>query len=281
MQVNYQKGQTQTVAEKLELLKAIQQIDSTLDEFTKLRGDLPQEVQDLEEEIEGYEVKINRLKNDQTALEEEIKAIKLSIKESEKAIEKYNEQRMNVRNNREYDAITKEIELHELDIKFSKKKEKEVKLRVEEVKNLINDTKNKHSERVKDLAVKKEELEAILAENEEEEKKLYQQREVIAEKIEKRLLDYYNRLRKTLSNGLAVVTVRRNAAEGSNIILPPQRIVEIQEKKKIIIDEYSGRILADVEIYEEPVKPKRTITRSKKAAVVVAKEEDEEFESLD
>jgi predicted nucleic acid-binding Zn-ribbon protein len=280
MQVNNQKGQSQTVAEKLELLKAIQSIDSTLDEFAKLRGDLPQEVQDLEDEIEGYEVKLERLKNDQMALDEEVKSIKQSIKDSEKSIEKYNEQRMNVRNNREYDAITKEIELHELDIKFSKKKEKEVKARIDEVKASISDLKNKISERTKDLGVKKQELDAILAENLEEEKKLYIQREAVAAKIETRLLDYYNKLRKTLSNGLAVVTVRRNAAEGSNIILPPQRIVEIQEKKKIIFDEYSGRILADVEIYEEPVKPKRTITRTKKAAALPAKEE-EEFEPLD
>ena len=169
---------------------------------------------------------------------------------------------MDVRNNREYDALTKEVELQQLEIKLAEKKSAEAASKIAAIDILLNETTLKLEDRQRDLSIKKDELDSIVQETEQDEKKLRKDRDRVSNKIEKRWLNYYNRLRSTLSNGLAVVTVKRNAAEGCNITLPPQRLVEIMEKKKIIIDEYSGRILADVQIFVEPEKPKRKTTRT-------------------
>lgn len=262
-----------TVAEKLDLLKKIQGIDSKLDSIIRVRGDLPEEVKDMEDEIEGYETRYKKLRAEKAELEDSIKAYKDAVKESEKKITKYEEQQMDVRNNREYDALTKEIELQQLEIKLAEKKSAEAYAKITTIDELLDETKLKLDDRKRDLSVKQEELDSIIKETEAEEKKLLKDRDKVAAKIEKRWLDYYNRLRATLSNGLAVVTVKRNAAEGCNITLPPQRLVEIMEKKKIIIDEYSGRILADVEIYEEPEKPKKKTTRTTRKKKTATAEE--------
>lgn len=255
--------ENQTVAEKLENLVKLQSIDTNLDEIKKLRGDLPNEVQDLEDEVEGYKTRLNRFQNDIDDLEENIRAHKNGIKDAEKLIQKYQEQQMNVRNNREYDAITKEIELQELEIQILEKKIKEAYEKIEQKKQDVANTENLIKEREEDLKSKKEELEDILGESAEEEDKLLKEREKASKKIEPKLFKYYEKLRKNLSNGLAVVTVRRGAAEGCNIIIPPQKIAEIKEKKKIVIDEHSGRILADVDMPIEEEKPKRTSRRRK------------------
>lgn len=253
-----------TVAEKLENLVKLQTIDTKLDEIKKLRGDLPNEVQDLEDEVEGYKTRTTRFQNDISDLEENIRGHKNSIKDSEKLIQKYQEQQMNVRNNREYDAITKEIELQELEIQILEKKIKEAYEKIEQKKGDLSNTENLVKEREDDLNTKKEELEEILGESAEEEEKLLKDREKAAKKIDPKLYKYYEKLRKNLSNGLAVVTVKRGAAEGCNIIIPPQKIAEIKEKKKIVIDEHSGRILADVDMeIEDDTKPKRTSRRKK------------------
>ncbi|MEQ8927908.1 MAG: C4-type zinc ribbon domain-containing protein [Fulvivirga sp.] len=253
-----------TVAQKLEALVKLQSIDTKLDQLKKLRGDLPEEVQDLEDELAGYNTRLSRFNTELSELEESINSNKAGIKESEKLITKYNEQQKNVRNNREFDAITKEVELQELEIQILEKKIKEAGENIEKKKEEIADLENLIKERNADLDSKKKELEEILSDSQEEEQKLNSDREKATKKIEDKLLVYYNKLRANLSNGLAVVNVKRGAAEGCNIIIPPQKIAEIKEKKKIVIDEHSGRILADVDAEEEvQEKPKRTSRRKK------------------
>jgi uncharacterized protein len=255
-----------SVAQKLEALVKLQSIDTKLDQLKKLRGDLPDEVQDLEDEIEGYNTRLSRFNTELEDLEESIKANKLGIKDSEKLIVKYNEQQKNVRNNREFDAITKEVELQELEIQILEKKIREAGDNIEKKKVEITTIEEVISERGADLESKKKELDDILSDSKDEEAKLNSDREKATKKIEEKLLIYYEKLRVNLSNGLAVVTVKRGAAEGCNIVIPAQKIAEIKEKKKIVIDEHSGRILADVDIEIEPEeKPKRT-TRKKKEA---------------
>ncbi len=255
-----------TVAQKLEALVKLQSIDTKLDNIKKLRGDLPDEVQDLEDEVEGYKTRLSRFNGELDDLEQSIKDFKTSIKDSEKLIQKYSEQQMNVRNNREYDAISKEMELQQLEIQILEKKIKEAHVQVDRKKEDVEATENLINERSADLESKQKELEEILSDSKEEEEKLNTDRDKAVKKIEPKLHKYYEKLRANLSNGLAVVTVKRGAAEGCNIIIPPQKIAEIREKKKIVIDEHSGRILADVDMESlEEEKPKRTSRRKKKA----------------
>ena len=250
--------ENQSIAQKLEALVKLQSIDSKIDELKKLRGDLPDEVQDLEDEIEGYKTRLQRHETELKDLEESIKKNKEGVKEAEKLIKKYTEQQKNVRNNREFDAITKEIELQELEIQICEKRSKEAKDLVQAKKDDIEKTNALIAERSQHLDNKKKELDEIMAESQEEEKRLLGDREKATRKIEDKLLKYYERLRKSLSNGLAVVRVVRGAAEGCNIVIPAQKIAEIREKKKIVIDEHSGRILADVDMdsLDEGDKPK-------------------------
>ncbi len=247
---------SKTVAEKLDILLKLQNIDLELDEIKKIRGALPEEVSDLEDEITGYQTRQDKYQADLDNMRKEIEGNKAAIKESENLIKKYGEQQMNVRNNREYDAITKEIELQNLEIQISEKKTKETYAKIEAKEQEIEVTKNLIEQRGKDLESKRKELDSIVAESQDEEDGLLKERgEIIASirSVDEKLYNYYEKLRNSLSNGLAVVKVKRGAAEGCNIIIPPQRIVEIREKKRIIFDEYSGRILADVsdEIEEE------------------------------
>ncbi|MCE7862431.1 MAG: hypothetical protein DYG99_02705 [Bacteroidetes bacterium CHB5] len=260
--------ENQTVAQKLEALVKLQSIDSKLDELKKLRGDLPDEVQDLEDEMEGYRTRLGRFEGEQKELEDIIKKNKEGIKEAEKLVKKYNEQQKNVKNNREFDAITKEVELQELEVQICEKRIKEAKEKIDAKKAEITGIESIIKDREEDLKTKKDELNSILSESQEEEKKLLAEREKAVKKIEDKLLKHYTRLRNSLSNGLAVVRVVRGAAEGCNIIIPPQKIAEIREKKKIVIDEHSGRILADVDLgsIEEEPKPKKAapVKRAKK-----------------
>lgn len=255
-----------SVAQKLEALVKLQSIDSKLDEIIKLRGDLPDEVQDLEDEIEGYKTRHGRFNTELEELEQSIKDNKAGIKEAEKLIQKYNEQQNNVRNNREFDAITKEVELQELEIQILEKKTREAQEAIERKKEEIDSIQSLIDERSADLNSKQQELKEILEDSQEEESQLRSDREKATKKIEPKLLKYYEKLRVNLSNGLAVVTVKRGAAEGCNIVIPAQKIAEIREKKKIVIDEHSGRILADVDMESmTEEKPKRTTRRKKKA----------------
>jgi len=236
-----------TVASKLDALMTLQSIDSQLDEIRRVRGDLPEEVQDLEDEIEGYEVRVGKFDDEVAGLNESIAQRKQAIKDAEVLIRKYEDQQQNVRNNREYDAITKEIELQKLEMQIAEKKIKEAYYQIDQKVNEIEGTKGRLEERRKDLDNKKQELGQIVAESEEEETKLKQDRDAAAGKIEDRLLSAYSRIRKNVRNGLAVVAVKRDACGGCFNTVPPQRQADIASQKKVIVCEHCGRILAGVE----------------------------------
>ncbi|EPR66241.1 zinc ribbon domain-containing protein [Cyclobacterium qasimii] len=252
------------VAQKLEAILNLQNIDSRLDAIFKVRGALPEEVQDLEDEIIGYETRLSKFNADISSMEDEIKKYKDAIKDSEKLIKKYQDQQMNVRNNREYDAITKELELQDLEIQVSKKKITETQVRIESKQKDIEALNDILKDRQKDLDQKKGELDTIVSESENEEKKLKNDMEKAAKKVDARLIKSYDKIRTNAKNGLAVVLVKRGACGGCFNIVPPQRQAEIRERKKIIVCEHCGRILAGVEdeVVEEPA-PKRK--RSSKA----------------
>jgi uncharacterized protein len=236
-----------TVAQKLELLKNLQEIDSKLDEITTIRGALPEEVNDLEDEIAGYQTRVDKFNREIEEQEQEIQRNKNGQVDAQKLIRKYEEQQMNVRNNREYDALTKEIELQSLEIQICEKRIKEALQRIEEKKVEISDTMVLLEERNKDLASKQGELEFIISENQAEERSLQEEREKASKKIEDRLLKSYNKIRNNARNGLAVVSIQRSACGGCFNIVPPQRQAEVRERKKIIVCEHCGRILAGVE----------------------------------
>lgn len=249
-----------TVAQRLGSLEALQKIDSEMDEIKKVRGALPDEVADLEDEIAGYQTRVDKFKGEVSDLEANIADHRTQIKNSEALIKKYEEQQMNVRNNREYDAITKEMELQTLEIQISEKRIKEAFAKIEIKNGEVERTQAELNERSKDLDLKKSELEVLIQESEDDEKKLVADREKASGNIEERLLNSYNKLRDNARNGLAVVAVSRGACGGCFNVVPPQRQADIREKRKIIVCEHCGRILSDVtdEIVKEEVKPKRS-----------------------
>ncbi|WP_143961688.1 zinc ribbon domain-containing protein [Litoribacter populi] len=247
-----------TVAQKLEAIHNLQKIDSRLDAIFKIRGALPEEVQDLEDEIIGYETRLEKFQTDINSLEDEIKRHKEAIKESEKLIKKYQEQQMNVRNNREYDAITKELELQDLEIQVSRKKIGEAEARIESKKQDVEVLQETLKDRKKDLDTKKDELKSIVSESESEESKLISEKAEASKKIEDRILKSYEKIRNNAKNGLAVVMVKRGACGGCFNIVPPQRQADIREKKKLIVCEHCGRILAGVQDeIEDETTPKK------------------------
>jgi predicted nucleic acid-binding Zn-ribbon protein len=239
-----------TVAKKLEALLDLQKIDSQIDAILKIRGDLPEEVRDLEDEIIGYETRISKFDSEIATLDEEIARLKNQIKEADKLIKKYQDQQMNVRNNREFEALSKEIESNELDKQLFEKQIKEANFRIEKKREEIAAIEEILVERRKDLESKKTELDVIIAESQDDEKQLKAQREVAVKKIEDRLIYSYDRIRRNSVNGLAVVYVKRGACGGCFNTVPPQRQADIKEKKKIIVCEHCGRVLADVEQLE-------------------------------
>ena len=255
------------VEKKLKALQKLQKIDSKLDDITKVRGDLPEEVQDLEDEIVGYETRLAHFGETLGNLEQGITDKKAGIKESEGLIVKYKDQQNNVRNNREYDAITKEMELQELEIQVSEKKIKEAYYQIELKNKDIDSLKAKLSDRQADLVKKNEELLVIVTESKEDEAKLAETRLKAEKAIEGRLLIAYNKLRGNMRNKLAVVSVKRDACGGCFATVPPQRQADIREKKKLIVCENCGRILVDVIAppVEEPKKKTRKKAVTKKS----------------
>lgn len=241
-----------TIAQKLDALLKLQSLDSKLDELIKIRGSLPEEVRDLEDDIAGFETRISKFQSEIKALEEEIERNRVARKDAEKLITKYKDQQMNVRNNREYDAISKEIELQSLEIELVDKRANEAQFRMRGKEEEIKSTQAALNERREDLKAKKQELDQITSESQEEEKDLIQERDEQATTIESRLLNSYNKIRSNALNGLAVVMVKRGACGGCFNVVPPQRQADIKDKKKIIVCEHCGRILADVEGVPEP-----------------------------
>lgn len=236
-----------TIAQRLDVLLKLQLIDSSLDEIKKMRGDLPEEVQDLEDEIIGFDTRIGKYQREIDTLEEEIQKYKNTKKDAEKLTGKYKDQQMNVRNNREYDAISKEIELQQLEMELAEKRTNEANFKIKNKQEEIDATKANRDERKKDLENKKKELEVLMADSREEEVTLRTDRDKAASLVEERLLKAYERIRSNSRNGLAVVMVKRGACGGCFNMVPPQRQADIREKKKVIVCEHCGRILADVE----------------------------------
>lgn len=241
-----------TIAQKLDALLDLQTLDSQLDELVKIRGGLPEEVRDLEDDIAGFETRISKFQGEIKTLEDEIERNRVARKDAEKLIVKYKDQQMNVRNNREFDAISKEIELQSLEIELVEKRSNESQFRVRGKEEEIKTTQAALNERKEDLKAKKQELDQITSESQEEEKDIAKKRDKQATTIEPRLLNSYNKIRGNALNGLAVVMVKRGACGGCFNVVPPQRQADIKDKKKIIVCEHCGRIFADVEGVPEP-----------------------------
>lgn len=236
-----------TVADKLESLLKLQEIDSSLDELRKLRGDLPEEVKDLEDEVAGIEKRIGRFQSEVDSYNSEIENHRLNKKDSEKLITKYKDQQMNVRNNREFDAIAKELELQELEIQLSEKRIREAEYKIKTKQQEIDDTQETLDARREVLEQKRKELDKLVVESQEEEEKLLKQSAKQAKKVEERLFKAYTKIRNSSKNGLAVVSIDRGACGGCFNVVPPQRQADIMEKLKIIVCEHCGRILADAD----------------------------------
>ncbi len=248
--VNKKQAETEeiSVEQKLIALYTLQQIDSQIDKIKIIRGELPLEVQDLEDEIAGLETRVSNFKLEIENLNTEIADRENSKKESETLIKKYEEQQMNVRNNREFDSLTKEIEFQKLEIQLAEKKVKESSFRIENLDADIEEADGRLKERTVDLEAKKGELTDIVAETEKEEKDLAKKSGNNENFIENRLLTAYKRIRENARNGLAVVQVERDACGGCFNKIPPQHQLDIRMHKKIIVCEYCGRILVDSEV---------------------------------
>ena len=240
-----------SVEEKLRTLYDLQLIDSRIDEIRNVRGELPLEVEDLEDEVAGLSTRLEKLQNDLASMEEQIKIKKGAIDNHAIAIKKYTEQQKDVRNNREFNALTKEVEFQELEIQLSEKQIKEMKASMEHKKEIISNSKEKLEVKSTHLKHKKAELSDIMAETQKEESFLSQKSTEFEALIEERLLAAYKRIRSSVRNGLAVVSIERGASAGSFFTIPPQTQVEIAARKKIITDEHSGRILIDATLADE------------------------------
>ncbi len=240
-----------SMEEKIITLYELQKIDSKIDEINKLKGELPLEVQDLEDEIAGLETRMANIAAEADELTAGVKNNKDEIEKSKALIAKYEAQLDNVRNNREFDALTKEIEYQKLEIELYEKKIKEATAEVKVKKKMIEDNEAVIADRKIDLEAKRAELDSIDQETGKELEALQAQSAAAAAKIDDRLLAAYNRIRHNVRNGLAVVTVKRDACGGCYNRIPPQRQMDIRTNKKVIICEYCGRILVSSELDKE------------------------------
>ena len=235
----------------LRSLYNLQFIDSRIDRMREVRGELPMEVKDLEDEMEGLNKRLEKIEDEMGELNHLILEKKNIIEESKATIKKYLEQQKNVRNNREFDSLSKEIEYQELEAQLAEKRIKENGARIDDKKEIFDEVKGQLSAKQDALEAKNKELKEIVSETEKEEKILLEESEKASKSIEKRLLVAYKRIRGASKNGLAVVPVERGASGGSFIKIPPQVQLDIAARKKIIVDEHSGRILVDSELAQE------------------------------
>ncbi len=240
-----------SVEDKLRALYSLQLIDSKIDEIRNVRGELPLEVEDLEDEVAGLTKRLEKYKADLDTIDAQIKEKKNAIDDHKAAIKKYLEQQKNVRNNREYNSLTKEVEFQELEIQLAEKHIKEMKASIEHKKEVVSQTKEKLDSKQTHLKHKKAELKDIMAETEKEENLLMDKSAEYEKQIEERLLTAYKRIRGSVRNGLAVVSIERGASAGSFFTIPPQTQMEIAGRKKILTDEHSGRILVDNVLADE------------------------------
>jgi hypothetical protein len=240
-----------SVEDKLRALYDLQLIDSRIDEIRNVRGELPLEVEDLQDEVEGLSTRLEKFKADLVSIEDQIKAKKNAIEAHQTAIKRYTEQQKNVRNNREFNSLTKEVEFQELEIQLAEKHIKEMKATIEHKKEVVANSKEKLEQKTLHLKHKKAELNDIMSETQKEEAFLTEKSAEYEAKIEERLLAAYKRIRGSVINGLAVVSIERGASAGSFFTIPPQTQVEIAARKKILTDEHSGRILVDLALADE------------------------------
>jgi uncharacterized protein len=237
--------------EKLRALYDIQIIDTRINKIYAMRGELPLEVEDLENEVEGMRYRLDKLTSEIEQTEGDIAKNKQGIKDAEALIKKYNEQLNNVKNNREFDSLNKEIEYQNLEIQLLSKRIRESEPASEEKRIGFEITRTKLTERENDLNLKRAELAEIAKETEKEEKILKAKSEEAKTKIDERLLSAYERIRSGAPNGMAVVPIEREASAGSFIQLPPQKQLDVASRKRVIVDEHSGRILVDADLARE------------------------------
>ena len=237
-----------SVEDKLKALFQLQTMLSKIDDIKTLRGELPLEVQDLEDEIAGLNTRIERLKGEIAELRTSIAGKKVEIEAAKSSISKYKEQQDNVRNNREYDFLSKEIELQTLEMELCEKRIREFSEQEKEKNEEVEKCTTKLEERTTDLEAKKGELDEIISETKQEEELLRDKAKELEAKIEPRLLQSFKRIRKNSRNGLGIVYVQRDACGGCFNKIPPQRQLDIRSRKKIIVCEYCGRIMIDPEL---------------------------------
>ncbi len=274
-----------SVEERLKTLYQLQTTLSAIDEKRALRGELPLEVQDLEDEIAGLKTRVEHIEGDIADFQQAVAQKQGEIAEAEESVERYKKQLDEVRNNREYDTLTKEIEFQSLEIELCNKKIKEANVKVEDKKRELAHTNDLIADRQQALAEKRNELEEIMQETREEEEVLKAKAADLETMIEPRLLSSFLRIRKNARNGLGIVYVQRDACGGCFNKIPPQRQLDIKMHKKIIVCEYCGRIMIDPELAgvktatpeaaEEKPKRKRAITR--KTASKKSEESDEKL----
>ncbi|MCF2643921.1 MULTISPECIES: zinc ribbon domain-containing protein [Prevotellaceae] len=260
-----------SVESKLQTLYQLQATLSAIDEKRALRGELPLEVQDLEDEIAGLKTRIEHIEGDINDFQQAVAQKQGEIKEAEESVERYKKQLDEVRNNREYDTLTKEIEFQSLEIELCNKKIKEANAKVEDKKRELVRTNDLINDRQQALEEKKSELDEIMQETREEEQVLKAKAEELETKIEPRLLSSFKRIRKNARNGLGIVYVQRDACGGCFNKIPPQRQLDIKMHKKVIVCEYCGRIMIDpelagvktveTEVVDDKPKRKRATTR--------------------
>ena len=237
-----------SVEEKLKTLYQLQTTLSEIDKIRTLRGELPLEVQDLEDEITGLKTRIENINNEISELKSSVTGKKIEIEKAKNSIEKYKAQQDNVRNNREYDVLSKEIEFQSLEVELCEKRIREYTASINSKEEEIEKNKQILEERGKDLEVKKSELDEIVAETKQEEEKLRDKAKALEANIELRLLQAFKRIRKNSRNGLAITYVQRDACGGCFNKIPPQKQLDIRMRKKIIVCEYCGRIMIDPDL---------------------------------
>lgn len=235
----------QTVEQKLKALYDLQTIHTKIDKIRQVRGELPMEVADLEDDVAGLETRIQKIKNELDDLEDDIVNRKNVIRDAQANIKKYEAQLNDVKNNREYDAISKEVEIQGLDIQVSEKKIREYGFEITSKTQIYDKALAELEGRRADLEAKKAELDTITSETEKDEAELTSEAEAAKQNIDERLLIAYTRLRGNAKNGLAVVTIQRDSCSGCFNQIPPQRQSDIRQRKKIIVCEHCGRILVD------------------------------------
>ncbi len=237
-----------SIEEKLAAVLSLQKIDSKIDELQTLKGELPMEVKDLEDDVEGLQTRINNVEQEIKTINDYVTSRRDAKKDAEALIAKYEKQQDNVKNSREFEALTKEIEMQNLETRLVDKNVKDAQIELQERENIKLQNQNLLEAKREMLEQKQKELSKIIAETEAEEVVLNKRSEEAKEKVDARLFEAYERIRKSYKNGLAVVPVLRDSCGGCFNVIPPQRQTEIMQRKKIIVCEHCGRVLVDSDL---------------------------------